>query len=390
MNVGTNLAEEKCTGCGACVAVCPKQCVSLKHNIDGYWKREVYHEDCIHCNKCIDVCSALCGLHELKTDESYVAYANKIDDRKRSSSGGVAYILSKIALDKGYSVAGAVWDLEGLGVKHIVINEKGELLERMRSSKYIQSNTLDVFRAVQNNSIIFGTPCQIQAFRNVYGEQKDILYVGVAGMGGGGYNLLEKYVKFLSNYNSSGIKEIRMRDKKRGWMNYGTHVFFNDGSEYYQDKYKDPFCQCFNFGHAIQNLCMDNCRWGCKSAADIRIGDAWEYADAFSYKIAKNGLSSIFVQTKQGRQWVQRLQERMILIPVDGKKQEACGVSSNEFLLEMLRDHTVSIEEIVKFYHSVSLDKKIVRAIERILSRNYYVYLVTKRIKKWYCLKKDR
>lgn len=192
MNVGTNLSEEKCNGCGACVAVCPMKCVTLKRDVDGYWKRNVCQSECTHCNRCIDVCSALSGLCDLKVEETYVAYANRTDDRKYSSSGGVAYVLSKIALDKGYSVAGAVWDLDGLGVKHVVINEKGELLERMRSSKYIQSNTLDVFRKVKNTFIIIGTPCQIQAFRNVYGEQKDILFVEMACMGGGGYKPLRK------------------------------------------------------------------------------------------------------------------------------------------------------------------------------------------------------
>ena len=197
-------------------------------------------------------------------------------------------------------------------------------------------------------------------------------------------------MEFLSNYNSSGIKDIKMRSKRKNWMTYGTHVFFKDGSEYYQDKYKDPFCQCFNFGHAIQTTCMDKCRWCRKSAADIRIGDAWDYAYAFSYKIAKNGLSLLSVQTEKGSQWVQYLSERMTIKSVEGKIPRTYGLTSNELLLEMLRDNTISIEDIVKAYNSTSLYKKIVRAFEQILSKNYYAYILTKRLKEWYSTKKDR
>ncbi len=390
MNVSTNLPEEKCTGCGACVVKCPKQCITLKRNADGYWKREVCQSECVQCNKCINICSALCSLRELSVKKSYVAYANRDSDRIYSASGGVAYVLSQIAIEKGYSVAGAVWDLEGIGVKHILVDEKGELLERMRSSKYIQSNTLDIFHSIRDTSIIIGTPCQIQAFRNIYGEQNNMLLVDMACMGGGGYNLLEKYMEFLSSYNSSGIKDIKMRSKRKNWMTYGTHVFFEDGSEYYQDKYKDPFCQCFNFGHAIQNTCMDKCRWCQKSAADIRIGDAWDYAYAFSYKIAKNGLSLLSVQTEKGSQWVQYLSDRMTIKSVEGKIPRPYGLTSNELLLEMLRDTTISIKDIVKAYNSTSLYKKIVRAFEQILSKNYYAYVLTKRLKEWYRTKKDR
>lgn len=204
----------------------------------------------------------------------------------------------------------------------------------------------------------------------------------MACMGGGGYNLLKKYMEFLQRYNQSGIKEIRMRDKTKSWMTYGTRVFFEDGSEYYQDKYKDPFCQCFNFAHAIQNSCMDNCRWLQKSAADIRIGDAWDYAEMFPYQKARDGLSFISVQSERGTQWIQYMKERMELIPVSGKMPEPTRVRSSEAVLKMLRNDTIFIEDIVKAYHSVSLGTKIVWKAEEILSRNYQIYLLCKKIKR--------
>ena len=43
--------KNKCTGCGACVNVCPVGAISMK---DG--KAVIDQEKCIKCGKCLDVC----------------------------------------------------------------------------------------------------------------------------------------------------------------------------------------------------------------------------------------------------------------------------------------------------------------------------------------------
>lgn len=78
--------KEKCTGCGACVEVCPTGAAYLQDNVV-----LLNRETCIACGKCIDVCPAgarqLCGkemtmeqiIKEAKADEMFFA----------SSDGGV-------------------------------------------------------------------------------------------------------------------------------------------------------------------------------------------------------------------------------------------------------------------------------------------------------------
>lgn len=45
-----------CCGCGACVNICPKQCISFKEDTEGFLYPNVNVEDCINCNLCNKVC----------------------------------------------------------------------------------------------------------------------------------------------------------------------------------------------------------------------------------------------------------------------------------------------------------------------------------------------
>lgn len=44
--------QNKCTGCGACVNICPVGAISIKND-----KAIIDQSKCIKCGKCLDVCS---------------------------------------------------------------------------------------------------------------------------------------------------------------------------------------------------------------------------------------------------------------------------------------------------------------------------------------------
>ena len=44
-------ATDKCTGCGACVSMCPKQCISPNNDARPCWKA-----GCEHCMRCVNFC----------------------------------------------------------------------------------------------------------------------------------------------------------------------------------------------------------------------------------------------------------------------------------------------------------------------------------------------
>lgn len=46
----------KCCGCNACGDICPKDAITFKTDIEGFWYPEVDMERCIDCGLCEKVC----------------------------------------------------------------------------------------------------------------------------------------------------------------------------------------------------------------------------------------------------------------------------------------------------------------------------------------------
>ena len=90
--------------------------------------------------------------------------------REKSTSGGVFALLAYNFIKEGGYVSGAVWNSEA-EVEHIVSNKIDDI-EKMRGSKYIQSNTKDCFRKIKElldcgNKVLFsGCPCQVEGLKS--------------------------------------------------------------------------------------------------------------------------------------------------------------------------------------------------------------------------------
>lgn len=80
--------KTKCSGCYACCNACPKACIDMVLDEEGFRYPQVNKEQCIECGKCEKVCPIL---HEYKGNPKGKAYAcmNKdVKIRNESSSGG--------------------------------------------------------------------------------------------------------------------------------------------------------------------------------------------------------------------------------------------------------------------------------------------------------------
>lgn len=90
-------------------------------------------------------------------------------ERKTSSSGGAFIEIAKLTVNNGGSVYGAAFD-ENFKVKHIRATTMQEL-ERLKTSKYLQSNVNSVFKSVKQDleagkAVLFsGTSCQVEGLR---------------------------------------------------------------------------------------------------------------------------------------------------------------------------------------------------------------------------------
>ena len=78
---------DECTACGACLSICPKNCISFKSNEEGFLYPHIDIEKCVDC----DLCSKVCFLNDHITptfrenDISY--YAAKAIERCNLPTG---------------------------------------------------------------------------------------------------------------------------------------------------------------------------------------------------------------------------------------------------------------------------------------------------------------
>ena len=164
----TSRNTSKCCGCGACAYVCPKNCIRLVTNEEGFAYPEVDTFSCINCNKCADACPfENAEEHKNHNPRAYAAHTNNIDYIMNSSSGGVFSEIAAAFIQSGGVVCGVTID-EKHQVFHTII-DKTDDLKKLQGSKYVQSDLYSCFDAIakvlrSGNKLLFsGTACQLSA-----------------------------------------------------------------------------------------------------------------------------------------------------------------------------------------------------------------------------------
>ena len=86
--------KEDCCGCKGCSQICPKQCISMYEDVEGFLYPKVDKEACIDCHLCEKVCPVLHQGEPRKTQRVYAAKNMYDEIRVASSSGGVYTLLA--------------------------------------------------------------------------------------------------------------------------------------------------------------------------------------------------------------------------------------------------------------------------------------------------------
>ena len=132
------LENKFCCGCAACVQACPKQCINMVNDGEGFSYPSVDLDLCIDCHLCEKVCPML------KTTEQSsplsVEAMRFMDTQKRmeSSSGGIFTVVAEEIIRRKGVVFGAAWT-DDWRVEHRYC-ENIEGIAQFRGSKYLQSS----------------------------------------------------------------------------------------------------------------------------------------------------------------------------------------------------------------------------------------------------------
>ena len=120
------IAESHCTGCIACVNICPKQCIEIAPNEEGFYRLVVHASSCIQCNACTSVCPVEKKNKTETVEKVFAAYILNQDIRRDSSSGGLFSEIALQILAQNGAVFGAAY-IDVFKVAHICVETIDEL-----------------------------------------------------------------------------------------------------------------------------------------------------------------------------------------------------------------------------------------------------------------------
>ncbi len=321
--------REDCTGCGACVTLCPKGAIAMRPDEEGFLYPVVDSALCVECG----LCEACCPAGQTVPDgEPLILGAQHRDEdvRRASSSGGVFTALAERTLAHGGVVFGAAFASfhETMHVEHVGAFDQAEL-SGMRGSKYVQSDATDaIAHALQllerGIPVLFsGTPCQISGLLACVKEETrellltvDFVCHGVPSPG-----VFAAYIRELEEKHGSRVRSYSFRDKRLGWKNFSATAVFEDGTEYSGTQQEEPFLRGF-----LQNLYLrpscERCDIlrGKRHLADITIADLWGAQEVCPDRDDDTGLSLVLANTKRGRDALAAARDDLITFPMETER----------------------------------------------------------------------
>ena len=337
--------KNNCCACSACVQKCPKQCIVLSEDNEGFLYPMVDKGHCVDCGLCEKACPILNRQEKIHAIKVLAVKNPNEEERMASSSGGVFLPLAKEIIGQGGVVFGAVYD-KSWEVHHVYAEEIEDVYPMM-GSKYLQSRIENAYKNAelflkQGRRVLFvGSPCQVTGLRAFLRNKEysnllavDFLCHGVPSPGVwrrylaetySGYNVEPKSLHqatagkntvLLSTLNAkSPIGDIKFRDKvESGWKKFRLVIRKKSASKTNQNSvwssdihYDNPFMRGFLSDLYLRPSCYEcKCKNGV-SNSDLTIGDYWAARVVDQDFDDDKGIGLVLVNTEKGNNYLKKL-----------------------------------------------------------------------------------
>lgn len=289
---------QKCTGCTACMAICPNRAIQMKEAKDGFIY-PVINNNCIECYKCKEVCPAL-NHNQIKYKNIY-AVKGPIEKRKTSTSGAAFQLIAEEIFKQGGIVYGAAFDKNFELMQTKAANS--EELKPILQTKYLQSNPKNTVKILEDNVPVLyvGPACLTQGIKNLNKENcilVDFICSGVISP-----KLWRKYKNSLGD-----IKSFVFRDKSNPNNGHTVKIEYENKTveeEYLENKY----CRIFAKSLGLRPACY-SCNWAHPNReSDITLGDFWGPQNSMDDGY---GVSIVITHTQKGEELLKNIEKTPI------------------------------------------------------------------------------
>lgn len=297
-----------CSGCGACVQKCPKSCIVLQTDEEGFLYPSVDENSCVNCGQCSKVCGILSPY--LEQIPKYVYGAQIKDDviLDKSSSGGVFSSMAINVLKKGGIVFGARFDKDF----NVIIDSVDNVddLEQLRGSKYVQAfvgnSYVHAERLLKAGRLILfsGTPCIISGLLHYLRKPyENLLTCDFVCHGVPSPLVWNLYISQLQSKCGMLCGQPKFRNKKKGWQrfSFSYHVEYDkEEMTVYSDHQDNIYMKAFLSDLILRPSCYD-CKFKKgKSHSDITLADFWGIDKLYPSKFDDRGTGLVMVNSDKG------------------------------------------------------------------------------------------
>lgn len=348
----------------------------MQEDSEGFLFPVLDNDLCINCGLCDKICP-MGSDHQANSGQdqkSYLAISEHPEHYSKSATVGICTILARLFVENGGKVFGVSLDESTWKTFHISVSDN-EGVERLRNSKYIQSDLKQSFSEIKEflkngmEVLFIGTPCQIAGLKAyLHHNYENLLTIDLICHGVYSYKLIRKEVQYWEDRLHGKISNFKFRSKRRsgGVINFDLKRTSNTEHYEFFGPYSPTYrCYAYNgdsVSYNIRHSCY-NCPFREQSRyGDISVGDAW-FIDAAKYLNIdidwKNGVSHFFSNTKKGCEYINQILPllKWAEIPLkDAFKQPAILPAHREIPAE--RD---------QIYKAIDTDENYAQIIKRLL-----------------------
>lgn len=319
-NYWENGDVKDCCGCGSCLNICPKNCISMQCNDEGFLYPIKKTSLCIDCGLCEQVCPFSDNYAYQTADKPVVLASYDGENRIGSSSGGIFYTLAKYVIEERNGwVYGATFE-DKFQLRHVGVNKMADL-QKLRGSKYLQSDIGRVYQQIRSllangTFVLFvGTPCQVAGLR-AFLRKKDfdnLLTADLVCHGVPPQTLFDKHVDYLEKKHKGTLVSYQFR-KPDGWGVCEIADFANPIKCISLPTYSlSPYLYSFMQAYTYRESCYE-CKFSqIPRQGDITLADYWGANKFFADIDISKGVSLVLLNTEKGKTLFNEIKENCIV-----------------------------------------------------------------------------